>query len=100
MQTTDNKTLLDALRLEELLPQEQEELLLDLSSLIFKGSLLRMMDTMNESTRQALSDLIEQDISEEEVQAFLKEKVPEADQAVIDTVKDLTDDILAVTGES
>jgi len=41
---------------------------------------------------------MESDASEEEVEAFLTERVPDADLAVTETVAELTNDILAATG--
>lgn len=93
-------TLFDALGLEELLPEEQETILLDLNSLIMKGSLVRLIEMMDEKTKGDFDTLMNGDPSEEEVQAFLEKRVPGADAAVADTVKELTDDILAVTGTS
>ncbi len=94
------KTLFDALGLEDLLPEEQETILLDLNSLIMKGSLVRLAEMMDEKTRADFDALMSGDPSEDDVQAFLEERVPNADIAVADTVRELTDDILAVTGTS
>jgi hypothetical protein len=94
------KSLVDALGLKELLPEEQEEILIDLGTLIFKGSLIRMIELMDDETKQTFDMLMEKDTDEEEILAFLTEKVPGADQAVAETVKELTDDILSATGES
>jgi hypothetical protein len=93
-------SLLNALGIEDLLPEEQEELLLDLNSLIWEGSLIRLIEKMDDSTKEAFEKLLAADASEDEIQAFLTEHVPDADQAVTDTVQELTDDILAVTSAS
>ncbi len=90
--------LFDALGLDALLPEEQEAMLLDLNELIMKGSLVRLIEMMDEKTREDFDTLMNGEPSEEDVQAFLNERVPGADTAVADTVKELTDDILAVTG--
>jgi succinate dehydrogenase flavin-adding protein (antitoxin of CptAB toxin-antitoxin module) len=92
--------LLEALGIEELEPQEQEEILNDLGEIVFKGSLLRMFETMDEHTKEAFEKLLAADPSDEELQDFLAKNVPQADQAVNETVEELTSDILAVTGES
>ena len=98
--TTSQQTtsLLDAIGISELAPEEQEELLLDLNSLIFKGSLVRLIERMDTSTRDAFNALLDTDPSEDEVEAFLAERVPNADLAVQETLNELTSDILAVTG--
>jgi hypothetical protein len=92
--------LLEALNIENLDPAEQEALLSELSELVFKGSLVRMFETMDEPTKEAFETLLATDPSDEDLQDFLAKNVPQADQAVEDTIQELTSDILAVTGES
>jgi hypothetical protein len=89
--------ILDALNFEALAPDEQEELLVDLDSLILKGSMVRMMEKMDEHTREEFDALLESDPSEEEVDSFISEKVPQADQALAETIEDLKNDILVIT---
>jgi len=89
--------LTEALDIESMSPEEQEKTLLDLNALIFRGSIMRMIAQMDEPIREAFGKLVESNASEEQLQAFLTENVPQADQAVKDTVDVLTSDILAVT---
>lgn len=98
IQVTNSKfsQISDALGLEELSPEEQEEILLDLNALVFKGSLVRLIERMDASARDDFAVLMDRNADEEEVDTFLKERVPNADQAVLDTVEELTNDILAV----
>ncbi len=100
MNPTENTQdqLLAALDLESLSPEEQEAMLLEINELVFKGSMVRLIERMDESTRDEFTKLMDSDASEEEVEAFLAEKVPDADQAVADAVSELTSDILAATG--
>ncbi|MDB5237452.1 MAG: hypothetical protein JWL88_554 [Parcubacteria group bacterium] len=77
--------------------EEQEQVLLKMNELIFRGSIMRMLEQMDQPTRDAFNSLVESEGSEEDLQAFLKKNVPNADQAVADTVAALTSDILAVT---
>ncbi len=97
--TTKFDNIVDALNLTELSPEEQEEILLDLNDLIFKGSVVRLIERMDDKTREKFGKLIEQDASGEEIDTFIKKNVPDADEAVKDTIQELTDDILAVTSE-
>ena len=92
------KKILDALDMSQLLPEEQEELLLDLGDLVFRGTMLRLIERMDEKTADAFSGLLDKDPSEEEVEAFLKQHVPDADEAVEETLAEIRSDILAVTG--
>jgi len=89
--------LVEALDLSALPLEEQNELLLDLNSVIFKSSLLTMIEGMNEETREEFALLMEQEVSEEELEKFLMEKVPGAEKAVQQAVESLADDILAVS---
>lgn len=82
----------------ELAPEEQEELLLDLGDLVFQGTMLRLMERMDDAASDAFSDLLDKDPSEEELEAFLKAHVPDADAAVAETLAEIRSDILAVTG--
>lgn len=88
---------MEALDLEALPLEEQNELLLDLNSVIFKKSLVRMIENMSDATRAEFAALMENEASEEDMEAFLTTKVPRAEEAVQEAVETLTDDILAVS---
>lgn len=90
--------ILEALDLKQLPPEEQEELLLDLGDLVFRGSMLRLIERMDDAVRTDFNILLDRDPSEEEVMDFLQKRVPDADAAVEETIADLRSDILAVTG--
>ncbi len=90
--------LLDALGVEDLLPEEQEALLVDLGELIQKGTMVRLIERMDEKTRAEFNALLDTDPSEEDMEAFLESKVPDAAAAAAETVEELRNDILAVTG--
>lgn len=93
----DMISILDALDIKDFSPEEQEELLLDLGDLVFRGSMLRLIERMDDETRREFNSLLERDPSEEETMRFLTERVPDADAAVEETLADLRSDILAVT---
>ncbi len=90
-------SILDALQVEILAPEEQEELLIDLNDLIIRSSLIRMVEQMDDETRDEFSALTERDVSEDEMAEFLAKRVPNADALVSAAVQDLANDILAVT---
>ena len=96
MSTSLNK-ISDALELTELNAEEQEEVLSTIHDLVFRGSLVRLIERMDEPTREAFSALLDTSPSEEDVEAFLTKHVPTASGAVEETIAELTDDILAVT---
>lgn len=89
--------ILKALQMSELSPEEQEQMLLDINAIIYEGSMVRIVERMDEQARADFEALMESDADEEAVEAFLKERVPDADALVAETVKELTDDILSGT---
>lgn len=97
MNDTNLSRVLDALQISELPLEEQEALLLDLNSLVFRGSVARIMERMDEHGRDEFAKLIDGGADEEAVEAFLRSRVPDVDSAVAETVKEISDDILAVT---
>lgn len=96
--TSQISAIMEALDMAELPEAQQEELLLDLNSLIFKGSIIRLMESMDGPTRDSFNALIETDPEPAEVERFLDKKVPGAEAVVQDTIADITSDILAVSG--
>lgn len=96
---TPSTTLLTALGIDQLELNERVEMLNDLRELIFEGTLVRLLETMGAAEKDALDELLAADADEDTVLAFLKERVPQADDAVADTIAELESDILAVTGK-
>jgi hypothetical protein len=95
--TTSFEDIMKALNVEELPEQEREEILLDLNELVFKGTLVRLLERMDEPTQEEFDALLSTDASEGDVEKFLQKHVPDADAAVDETIAELTNDILAVT---
>lgn len=93
----ETDAILEALDIRDLPQEEQEELLLDLGDLVFRGSMLRLIERMDDGTYDAFDSLLAGDPSEEELMNFLQKHVPDADTAVQETLADLRSDILAVT---
>lgn len=89
--------LIDALGLDALEIAEQEDILLSLGDLIFKDTLVRLIERMDDEARDTFAALIDHGATEEEVSAFLEQNVPTADAVVKEAVDELADDILAVT---
>lgn len=91
--------LLDALELDALKPEEQEEILDDIGEIIAEGTMTRLMEQMDDATSAEFTKLLESEASEEQVDAFIKEHVPNSEQILQDTIDELQDDILAVTSK-
>ncbi len=98
MNDTNYTKVIDALDVGSLPVEEQEALLLDLNELVFKGSMVRLIERMDEATREEFTALVDSDADDDVVEAFLRQHVPDADTAVSETIADITDDILSVTG--
>src|SRR5690242_14850653 len=96
-QATIPDNILDALNFTALEQEEQQALLLDLHELIFKSTFVRLLERMDEKTREEFTVLMDRDASEDEVQGFLELRVPDADSAVVEAVQELTSDILTLT---
>ena len=84
-----------ALKLHELSVEDQEEILLEISSLVFEGTLARIVERMDDDARVAFTEFIATDPDEEAMSTYLQEHVPGADDAAAETVRELANDILA-----
>jgi hypothetical protein len=89
--------MLAVLGLQNLPEAEQQELLLDMQHLIFKGSVIRMLERMSEESKEAFNTYLESNPSEDDMMEYLEQNVPEAKDAIIETIADLKNDILADT---
>jgi hypothetical protein len=89
-------TLLEALDLGALAPDDQEDIMLTVSDLVFRGSLVRLMERMDEAERDRFAALVAAGVPEGELLDFLK-TVPGAEDVVRETVDELKGDILHVT---
>ncbi len=94
--TTVDEKVLSALDLESLSQEEQEALLTDLHEIIARGSLLRIMERMDEETKASLEALMESDASDAAIEEFIQANVPDADAAVAETVEEIQNDILTL----
>ncbi len=84
-----------ALELASLSPVEQEEALLTAGDLIFKESLVRLAERMDDSMASELETLLDKGASDEEIAAFIEERVPGADEAVQGAVDEVVGAILS-----
>ncbi len=91
--------LLKALQLEELSPTDQESILLEMEDLITQGTMIRLIALMDEPTLTQFQKLLDTEASEEQIDGFIKQHVPDADKALQDTIEELRDDILATTSK-
>jgi hypothetical protein len=88
--------LLETLGLSSFSPPEQEEMLLTLSDLIFRGSLVRLVERMDDQTRLDFSVMCVKGATNEDMATFIKERVPDADAVVRETIDELAADVAAL----
>ena len=94
----NDTSILETLGFTDLEQSEQEELLLDLQSLVYKGSLIRLIERMDEQTQEKFNVFLDTSPDEEGVMAFISKHVADADAVVQETLTDIKNDILTVTG--
>ena len=98
--STSTTDILDALGIDDLSEKEQEAFLLDIGDIIYQGTLMRAMQDMDEESKDAFEALLARDPADEEMERFMEEHMPTIDQAAAETITQLRDDILAITGAS
>lgn len=86
----------DALQMDGLSEGEQEEALSALGDLVMRESMARLVEGMDGQTAADFEALLAKDPLDEEVAAFLAERVPGADKAVRDAVDQIRSDILDI----
>jgi hypothetical protein len=80
------------------LPQEERDAtLVEFNAMVFRTSIITMIEQMDEETRETFAALTGGDPTEEELQAFLTAHVPNSSQIVQETIERLLRDILATT---
>jgi hypothetical protein len=92
-----SQRVFDALDLEALPAEEQEEVLLTMGQLVFKDTLVRCLEAMSSTDRAAFAELAADDASADDIAAFLVARVPDADRLAGEALADLAGDILSVT---
>lgn len=98
MNDQDQKKLSDAFDMQDLPEKEQEDLLLEVGDVVLKGTVLRLIERMDDATRVEFDALLTKKPVDEEVIQFLTERVEGADQVVEEVLAGLRDDILSGTG--
>lgn len=98
--SSEQLAIIEALDLSELPLEEREQILIDLQDVFLRSSMLSLIERMDESARVGFENLLNQQPTEESILIFLKERVPEAESCIRDTIQEISDDILGVTGFS
>lgn len=91
-----SKNLLQALTHESQSIEQQAESLTAVGDLVFRETLVRLIAAMDASTQEAFDALLAQNPSEDELMAFLSERIPNAAGMVQGSIDEVRDGILAV----
>lgn len=93
----DLSPIFEALDLESMTAEEQAEVLADIQELLAESTLARLIEQMTEDAAQTFGELLESEASEEQIEAFIAQHVPDAARAAQEALEDLTNDILTNT---
>ena len=88
--------LLEALNIKELPEEDQEELLLDISDTVAENTLLLIIERMDDESADELNRLLDTEAPSEQVDAYIAEKVPDADALMEQVIREITSDLLAI----
>ncbi len=95
--TANIREITEALDLSELPTKEQEEILVDINDLVVKGTIIRILERMDEKNKNDFAEFLNTNPSGEEIANFIDAHVSNADDIVQETITDFASDILAVT---
>jgi hypothetical protein len=88
-------SILERLRVADLPPEEQEEMLSVLGTMLFKSLTLRVLETLSEEKKEEFAILVREG-DEEKILLFLTEDVPDFARMVEGELKALGDDLSVV----
>jgi hypothetical protein len=97
-QPTYMAQIANALEFDRMSQEEQEDTMVEISNLIFQGTMIKVMELMSEEDKNGLFALEDSQASEESITEYINAHVPNSDSLVKETIDDLVNDILAVTG--
>lgn len=87
------KALLEELGIAGLPEDQQNELLSKMTEAVLKRIVLEVLEKLSETDRVAYEKMIEDNVSPEEVEKFLQEKIPEYDKLVAKVVNEFKEDM-------
>lgn len=94
--TDDNQikqTMADELGLSGLPEDKQEELLVKMTEVALKRIFIETIDKLSEQDQEAYAQMIDNKASPEEIETFLKEKIPNYDEMIKKIVDDFKEEM-------
>lgn len=76
------KNIISALELENLPPEERQEIILRVGALIYQNVLMRVMEIMTEKDQDEFEKLLDKNANPEDIFAFLKERVKDFEKII------------------
>ena len=92
--------IFDAINMHSLPQEEQEEFLIDLQSLVYKNTLVRLIERMDEATKEDFNTFLTTNPDEDAVLAYIYKKIPDADALVDQVIAQMQNDILLAESTS
>ena len=95
------KNIENALELENLLPEERQEIILRVGALIYQNVLMRAMEIMTEKDQDEFEKLLDKNAGPEDIFSFLKDRVKDFEKVIDEEAikfKDKTSSIMSQIG--
>jgi hypothetical protein len=99
-ETNIQKTIIDELGLSDLSQDKKDQLLIKMTEVILKRIFLETMEKLSESDQKAYENLVDENASPENLEAFLKEKISGYDEMVKKIIEDFKAEMSAEGGSA
>lgn len=96
------KNIVNALQLENLPPEEQQEIIIRIGTVIYQNVLMRVMEVMTEKDQDEFEKLLDKNANPEDIFAFLKDKIKDFEKIIDEEAikfRDKSDNIMNQIGE-
>ncbi|MBU0612003.1 hypothetical protein KKA39_03140 [Patescibacteria group bacterium] len=95
------KNLTEIFELDKLLPEEREEFIIRVGSVIYQNVLMRALETMSDKDQNGFERILDNNGSPQEIFGFLKEKVKDFEKIITEEAekfKNKTENIMGQIG--
>jgi hypothetical protein len=93
MDDQNQKIFMDELGLSGISREKQEELLVKMTEVLLKRIFIETMEKLPETDQNQYAEIIENKAAPDQVEAFLKEKIPNYDEIVKKVVEDFKEEM-------
>lgn len=84
---------IEELGIESLPAEQQEELLAKMSEALIKDIMVRTLERLGDADKEAYSGMLDQNTSPEEMDKFLKEKIPDYEEFIQKIITDFKEEM-------